>query len=93
MQNWDAPFEEFEQNEERILSVMMAMAIIGEASKNIPNEFRCLYLQVEWRKMAGIQDKIIHDYSEVNLRVLWQTSQINITDFIVKMKPLINEQT
>ncbi len=60
-------FEEFEQNEERILSVMMAFAIIGEATKNIPNEFRCLYPQIEWRKMTGMRDKIVHDYSQVRL--------------------------
>ena len=39
-------FEEFEQNEERVLSVMMALAIIGEASKNIPDEFRCLSVEL-----------------------------------------------
>ncbi|CCI05904.1 DUF86 domain-containing protein [Microcystis aeruginosa] len=85
-------FEEFEQNEERVLSVMMALAIIGEASKNIPDEFRCLYPQIEWRKMAGMRDKIIHDYSEVRLITLWQTSQDNIPDLIPKMTTIINHQ-
>jgi uncharacterized protein with HEPN domain len=85
-------FEEFEQNEERVLSVMMALAIIGEASKNIPDEFRCLYPQIEWRKMAGMRDKIIHDYSEVRLITLWQTSQDNIPDLIAKMTTIINHQ-
>ncbi|TRV04256.1 MAG: DUF86 domain-containing protein [Microcystis wesenbergii Mw_MB_S_20031200_S109] len=84
--------EEFEQNEERVLSVMMALAIIGEASKNIPDEFPCLYPQVEWRKMAGMRDKIIHDYSQVRLITLWQTSQDNIPDLIAKMTTIINHQ-
>ncbi|WP_107671237.1 DUF86 domain-containing protein [Cyanothece sp. BG0011] len=82
-------FEEFEENKERILSVMMAFTIIGEASKNIPDEFRCLYPQIEWRKMIEIGDKIIHEYSEVNLTVLWNTSQENIPNLIVKMQRII----
>ena len=85
-------FEEFEQNEERILSVMMAFAIIGEATKNIPDAFRCLYPQIEWRKMAGMRDKIIHEYSEVDLTVLWNTSQENIPDLIPKIQIIIDQQ-
>ncbi len=84
-------FEEFEENEERILSVMMAFAIIGEASKNIPDEFRCLYPQIEWRKMREIGDKTIHEYSEVRLITLWNTSQENIPDLIVKMQKIITD--
>lgn len=85
-------FEEFEKNESRNLSVMMAFMIIGEATKNIPDEFRCRYPQVEWRKMAGIQDKIIHEYSKVRLITLWNTSQQKIPELIEKIETIINQQ-
>ncbi|EAZ89243.1 HepT-like ribonuclease domain-containing protein [Crocosphaera chwakensis] len=88
-QTMNLSFEEFEENEERILSVMMSFAIIGEASKNIPDEFRCLYPQMEWRKMTGMRDKIVHDYSQVRLITLWNTSQENIPSLIVKMQAII----
>jgi uncharacterized protein with HEPN domain len=42
--------------------------------------------------MAGMRDKIIHDYSEVRLITLWQTSQDNIPDIIAKMTTIINPQ-
>lgn len=88
-QTMNLSFEEFEENEERILSVMIAFAIIGEASKNIPDEFRCIYTEIEWRKMAGMRDKIVHDYSQVRLITLWNTSQENIPNLIVKMQTII----
>ncbi len=85
-------FNDFEQDEAKTLAVMMAFMIIGEATKNIPDEFRNLYQQVEWRKMAGMRDKIIHEYSRVRLITLWNTSQEKIPELIEKLEAIVNEQ-
>ena len=47
--------------------------IIGEASKNIPQEIKSKYTQIPWASMAGIRDKLIHEYFGVNFEVLWKT--------------------
>ena len=44
-----------------------------EAAKHIPEQFRLKYSQIPWSQMAGMRDKLIHEYFGIKLDVLWQT--------------------
>jgi uncharacterized protein with HEPN domain len=48
-----------------------SLEIIGEASKKLPDDFRQSNQQVSWRKMAGMRDKLIHEYFGVDYDVVW----------------------
>lgn len=52
--------------------------IIGEAVKNIPDELKTKYPSIPWREMAGMRDKMIHEYFGVNLNIVWQTIEEDI---------------
>src|SRR5436190_21896483 len=65
--------EQFIADEKTGYAVVRALEIVGEATKRIPQEVRDRYPQVPWRAMAGIRDKLIHDYISVNLEVVWKT--------------------
>jgi uncharacterized protein with HEPN domain len=54
-------------------SVVRALEIVGEAAKNILQPIRQQYPEVPWRDLTGMRDKLAHDYSGVNLRVVWNT--------------------
>ena len=55
-----------------------SLEIIGEASKMVPDEFRTRYRDVEWRAMAGMRDRLIHDYFGVDLEIVWDVVQHHI---------------
>jgi len=51
-----------------------SLEIIGEAIKNVPDDVRDLYPQIEWRAIAGMRDKMIHDYFGVDYEIVWDAA-------------------
>ncbi len=66
-------FEQFENDRRTIYAVLQALQIMGEAAKKISDTVRSEHPSVPWREMAGMRDKLIHGYFDVNLSVVWRT--------------------
>ena len=64
-------FEDFSNNELIQDGVIRNLEIIGEAVKNLPEDIKKDYPEVEWRKIAGLRDILIHAYFGVDLEVIW----------------------
>ncbi|NPV51040.1 MAG: DUF86 domain-containing protein [Candidatus Methanofastidiosum sp.] len=47
------------------------LEIIGEAIKNLPQEFKDNYTQVPWKKISGLRDKLIHEYFGIDIDLVW----------------------
>lgn len=88
-------FADFSKDKKTINAVIRSLEIIGEASKNIPAELRKKYSLVPWKKMAGLRDKLIHDYFGIDLEILWQVVEEDIPPLkipIVKIFKSLNKQ-
>lgn len=83
--------EEFLSNQLIEDAVVRNFEIIGEATKQISKEFRAKHTGIEWKKMAGMRDKLIHDYIEVDYAIIWATIQDILPDLKKKIQKIIDE--
>jgi uncharacterized protein with HEPN domain len=79
-------FAQFSSDTKTRFAVIRALEIIGEASKKIPETFKRQNPDLPWREMAGIRNKLIHEYFGLNLQVVWKT----VNEDIPKLKPVVS---
>ena len=70
--------DDFVKDDEKTYAVVHALEIIGEAAKQIPASERKRYSQIPWREIAGMRDKIAHQYFGINRYLVYQTVQTDL---------------
>lgn len=64
-------FRDLLENAEKQRAWLRSLEVIGEATKNLSLEFREKHPEIEWRKVAGLRDKLIHHYFGVKWEIVW----------------------
>lgn len=66
-------FENFLKDDKTVSAVIRKFEIIGEATKQIPDEIKQQYPEIPWKEMAGMRDRLIHLYFGVDYNLVWAT--------------------
>ena len=78
-------FEDFSTDDKTIYAVILALEIIGEATKNLPDSLKMKHPGVPWREMSGLRDKMVHGDFGLDLEAIWNIA----VDDVSSLKPLI----
>ena len=73
-------FEDFLEDETLKRATVRSLEIIGEATKQIPADFKVKWNTIQWKNMAGMRDRLIHDYIGVNYSIVWDVMKNKIPD-------------
>jgi uncharacterized protein with HEPN domain len=77
----------FVRDRRTVNAVIRSLEVLGEAAKRIPDEVRQKYPAIPWKRMAGMRDKLIHEYSGVDLETVWDV----ITEELPLLKPALEK--
>ncbi len=73
-------------------AILHQLLLLGEATKRLSLEFRSAHPHIPWSKMAGMRDKLIHDYDEVDLDEIWKTVTTDIPKLLTVLVPLVPQE-
>ncbi len=70
-------------------AVLHQLLILGEAAKRLSEAFRSQHPSVPWKSIAGMRDKLIHEYNNVDIEEVWKTVSDEIPSLVDYLRPLI----
>jgi uncharacterized protein with HEPN domain len=85
--NWDEFLRDYKTQD----AVVRNLEVIGEAAKNISDEFRDLHPNIPWRDMAGTRDRLTHRYFGINQEIVWQIVEHDLTGLKGQIEQVIRD--
>ena len=73
-------------------AILYQFTVMGEATKKLSRDFREAHPDIPWKLIAGMRDKVVHDYNDVDLELVWKTATIRVPNFLDSIEPLLSEQ-
>jgi uncharacterized protein with HEPN domain len=70
-------------------AVIRNIEIVGEAAKGLSEQTKSRQAEIPWRQIAGMRDKLIHQYFGVNLELVWKTVEVEIPRLAEAVKKLL----
>jgi uncharacterized protein with HEPN domain len=83
-------YEEFISSEIIIDAVIRNFEVIGEAANRLPDEFKDKYEIIDWHRIRGFRNRIVHDYAGIDLQIVWRIKETFLLDMLSQIKEIIN---
>ncbi len=82
-------YQSFLKNETLQRAFVRSLEIIGEAAKKLPDSVRADYPDIEWRKITGMRDRLIHDYFGVDYTIVWDVAINKLPELRLRIKVMM----
>lgn len=83
-------YDAFLENEMVIDAVTRNFEIIGEAANRIDSDFKIVNPQIEWLRITGFRNRIVHEYFGIDYEIMWAIIEDSIAGLIYELKKLID---
>ncbi len=81
-------YQVFFNDEKTIDAVARNLEILGEAARQLPGEFTLKHLDIPWNQIAGLRNRIVHDYFELDLEIVWQIIHCDLPPLKAQLEKL-----
>ena len=81
-------FEDFINDSKTVDAVIRNFEIIGEAANLLPEEFKDKYPNIDWHRIRGFRNRIVHDYFGIDYSIVWKIKNTFLPDMIAKLKSI-----
>jgi uncharacterized protein with HEPN domain len=69
-------------------AVIRNFEIIGEAASRLPEEFKDGFPEIDWHRIRGFRNRIVHDYFGIDYSIVWTIKEMFLSRMIAQLKPL-----
>lgn len=73
-------------------AVIRNFAVIGEAAGRVPGEIQDRHPEIPWNRMRGMRNLLVHDYSNVDYEIIWETASNDLPPLVPKLSDLLEKE-
>ncbi len=84
--------EKLADNKLKQSAIIRQIEIIGEAAKNLPKEFTEKHQDIPWKDIVGMRDKIIHQYFDIDINIVWDVLEVNLPEIKTKIQRILKDE-
>lgn len=81
-------FEQFIGDSKTVDAVVRNFEIIGEAANRLPEDFKDSHSEIDWHRIKGFRNRIVHDYFGIDYSIVWKIKESFLPDLLIKLKAL-----
>jgi uncharacterized protein with HEPN domain len=84
-------YTDFLEDEKTVDAVVRNFEIVGEAAARIPKEFKIEHPDIQWNRIAGFRNRIIHEYFGIDYEMLWKIKEQNVPELLGRLLAKLND--
>lgn len=82
-------FEQFINDSKTVDAVIRNFEIIGEAANRLSDDFKITYSNVNWFRIRGFRNRIVHDYMGIDYQIVWNIIENDLDRLVLDIKDII----